>query len=117
MTLKVEELARAGKLNDAELLIFTDNSVFEGTFFRGHSKSKKLNDIIFRLWMLEKESGCILHVICIAGTCMKRVGIDGLSRGDFLEGMMTRMNPLDYIPLNEGAGVRSNGRVEDWVQS
>ena len=43
--LKVEELAKAGKLNDAELFIFTDNLVFEGTVFRGHSKLKKLNDI------------------------------------------------------------------------
>ena len=30
--------------------------------------------------------------------------------------MVDRKNPLDYIPLNEGAGVRSDGRVEDWVQ-
>ena len=29
LTLKVEELAKAGKLNDAELFIFMDNSVFE----------------------------------------------------------------------------------------
>ena len=117
LTLKVEELGKAGKLNDAELFIFTDNSVFEGTFFRGHSKSKKLNDIIFRLRMLEKETCCILHVIHIAGTRMKRAGIDGLSRGDFLEGMVAGKNPLDYIPLNEGAGARSNGKIEAWVKT
>ena len=40
-----------------------------------------------------------------------------LSRGDFLEGMLAGRNPLDYIPLNEGSGVKSDGRVEDWVQS
>ena len=74
----MEELARAGKVNDTELFIFTDNSVFEGTFFfRGHSKLKKHNNIILRLRMLEKESGCILHVIHIAGTRMKRAELTG----------------------------------------
>ena len=66
--------------------------------------------------MLEKETGCILHVIHIAATRMKRAGIDGLSRCDFLESMMAGKNPLNYIPFNEGAGVRSNGKIEAWVQ-
>ena len=98
------------------LFVFTDNSVFEGTFFRRYLSSKKLNDIIFRLHMLERKTGCILHVINLAGTHTKRAGIDGLSRGDFLEGMMAERNPLDCIPLNEEADVRENGNVEDWVQ-
>ena len=67
--------------------------------------------------MLERESGCILHVIHTVGTRMKRADIDGLSRGDFLEDMMIGRNPLDYIPLNEGAGARANEQVEEWVQS
>ena len=115
MISKVEELAKDGKLNDAELFIFTDISVLEGTFFREHPRCKKLNDIIIRLCMLEMETCCILYVVHITGTHMKRSGIDGLSRCDFPEGMMAGGggNPLDYIPLNEGAGVRKNGRVED----
>ena len=56
-------------------------------------------------------------MIHIAGTCMKRAGIDGLSQGDFLEGMVAGKNPLDYIPHNEGAGARSKGKIEAWVQS
>ena len=104
MTLKVEELAKAGKLNDAKLFIFTKKMVFEGTFFRGHSKSKKLNNIIFRLCMVGKETGCILHVIHVAGTRMKRAGIDSLSQGELLEGMMARRNPMDYIPLKRRNG-------------
>ena len=79
MTLKVGELARDGKLNDAELFIFTDNSVFEGTFFRGYSRSKKLKDIILRLHIMERKTLCILHEIYIAGICTKRADIDGLS--------------------------------------
>ena len=116
MTLKVEKLTRVGKLNGTELFIFMDNLDFGGTLFREHSRSKKLNDIIFKLCMLERETCCILYVIHIAGTHTKRAGIDGSSRGDFLEGVMVGRKPLDYIPYNEGAGARTNGQEEECVQ-
>ena len=38
---------------------------------------------------LQREGGLILHVIHIAGTRIKNRGVDGLSRGDLLDGMMT----------------------------
>ena len=56
-----------------------DNLDFGGTLFREHSRSKKLNDIISRLCMLERETGCILHVIHISGMRMKIADIDGFS--------------------------------------
>ena len=117
LAVKIEEKAREGLLVDAELFVFTDNSVFEGTFFKGHSKSRKLNDVVLRLRTVERESGCILHVIHVAGTRMKMSGIDGLSRGNLLEGMMAGKDPLTFIPLDEDADERSDGRVSQWVQS
>ena len=114
---KIETLGLEGKLEDRELFTFTDNSTFESTFYKGHSSSKKLNDIIFRLRMVERKYGLILHVIWIAGTRMKKAGIDGLSRGDLLEGMMAGADPLSFVPLNEDASERSHGRVEEWVNS
>ena len=54
---------------------------------------------------------CILHVIYLAGTSMKRAGIDSLYRGYLLEGMMTGQNLLKFIPLNESDDERSGGRV------
>ena len=54
-------------------------------------------------------TGCILHVIRVAGTSMKRAGIDGLSRGYLLEGMVTGQKPLDFIPINKSDDERSGG--------
>ena len=59
--------------------------------------------------MLEMGTYFILHVIHVEVTRMKRAGIDGLSRGDILEGMIIGQNPLDFITLNESADERSGG--------
>jgi len=48
---------------------------------------------------------------------MKCSGIDSLSRGTFLEGMMARQDPLSFIPLNEDANEQLEGRVLEWIQS
>lgn len=115
---KVEALARAGKLDGRELFIFTDNTTFEGTFYKGHSKtSKDITDLILRLRVVERETGAVIHVIHIAGTRMKMAGVDGLSRGDILEGIMAGRNPWSTIPLNEDANERTEGRVEKWIRS
>ena len=94
----------------------TDYQVFEGCFYKGHSNYRTLNGLVLRLRFVEMGTGCILHVIHVAGTRMKRAGIDCLSRVDFLEGMMTVQNPLDFIPLNESADERSGGRVVSWIK-
>ena len=49
----------------------------------------------------------ILHMIQIAGTSIIEAGIDGLSRGDNLGGMKRRLNPLQFVPLYQGALIRS----------
>ena len=40
--------------------------------------------------------GLILHVIYIAGTQMIEAGIDGLSKGKNVGGMMRGMNPIYF---------------------
>ena len=118
LTERIERLAEGGRLNDRELFIFTDNTTYEGTYYKGHSSSKKLTEIILRLRMLEMKCGCILHVVHVAGSRMKFSGIDGLSRGDLLEGgVLKGDNPWDFIPLNEDADQRAGGRVSEWVRS
>lgn len=69
-------------MDGMEIFVFTDNSSFEGTFFKGHSTSRKLTAIILRLRQMQRRTGSVIHVIHIAGTRMKECGIDGLSRGD-----------------------------------
>ena len=91
--------------------------MFEGFFYKGHYNSLKLNGLVLRLRLVEMGTGCVLRVIHVAGTRMKRAGIDSFSRGDLLEGMMAGQNPLDFIPLNKSDDERSGGRVVSWINS
>ena len=52
-----------------------------------------------------------------AGTWMKAWRVDGLSRGDLLEGMIDGKDLLLFIPLSEGANERSKGRMDRWIRS
>jgi hypothetical protein len=83
---RMERLELEGRLGDVEIFIFTDNSSFEGTFFKGHSTSRKLTGIILRLRKLQLRTGSVIHVIHIAGTRMKECGIDSGSPGLFASG-------------------------------
>ncbi|KAL7527171.1 hypothetical protein ACHAXR_001836 [Thalassiosira sp. AJA248-18] len=115
---KMESLVATESMEGREVFVFTDNSVFESTFYKGHSQDKKLSDIIFRLHKATRDGGLILHVIHVAGTRMKSWGVDGLSRGDLLDGMMDGQDPLSFISLaEEGANERSGGHVKEWVNS
>ena len=91
--------------------------MFGFTYYRGYSTSWKLSAIILQLYQAICNGDLILHVIYVAGTCMKALGLEGLSRGDLLEGMMEGEDPLTFILLTKGANERSQGRVEEWVRS
>ena len=80
------------------------------------SSSSYLSDIILRLRLLQQHTRCIIHVIHIAGTGMKAAGLDGLSRGDLLDGMMrSSTNPWQLVPLSQPANQRMPGRLLSWV--
>lgn len=59
LTTRMELLERQGKLAGKELFVFTDNIAFEGCFYKGHSVSEKLSDIILRLRLLQSRAGAI----------------------------------------------------------
>ena len=117
LTTREEVMGRQGRLHRRELIIVTDNDTFEKAYYKGHSKSPKLNSIIFRLHQIARVTGAIIHVIHVAGTRMKEAGVDGLSRGDFLQGIMAGNHPLEYLPLNEDANFRAGGAVKEWADS
>ena len=114
---RLEEMVASGTASSQEVFLFTDNLVFESCYYKGHSVSEKLSDIIFRLHKAQRDGGLQLHVIHVAGTRMKAWGVDGLSRGDLMEGMMAGKDALSFIPLAEGANERSGGAVRGWVDS
>ena len=47
-----------------------DNATAESACTKGSSSSKLLFQLILRLWKLEMQSGCKMHVSHVAGTCM-----------------------------------------------
>lgn len=113
----VEEAARKGHLKDSELFLLTDNSTAEAAYFKGDSSDEELFELVLRLRKIALHYGFILHVIHVAGSRMKESGVDGLSRGDLLEGVMAG-NPIGkYIPLHLGADERSGGNVSSWIYS
>ena len=117
MAERLEELGTAGALADHEVFVLMDNSAFEGAYYKGHSTSKELSDIVFRLYKAQRDGGMILHVLHISGKRMKATGVDGLSRGDHTEGMMSGDDPMSFLPFHLGADERSSGRVGKWVRS
>ena len=114
--MQVEELAEEQKLDNGELFILTANKVFKGCFHKGNSNSHKVNELVMRLLLVYMETCCILHVIYVAGTHMKKSGIYGLYQRNLLEGMINGQNPLDFITLNESADERLGGRVVIWIK-
>ena len=97
---QLEQLEKEGRLTDAEVMVFTDNSTFEGCYYKGHSESEKLSDIILRLRQLQQRTGILLNAIHVAGTRMKVAGIDGLSRGDLLEAILKQELLLGVFSLS-----------------
>ena len=53
ITVWVDEITNQNKLEDEELFIFTDNQVFEGCLYKGHSNSRNLNGLVPRLRLVE----------------------------------------------------------------
>ena len=117
LTDRLERLVEEGALIDHEVFLITDNSAFEGAYYKGHSHSRELSDIVLRVHKAERDGGFVLHVVHISGKRMKASGVDGLSRGDLTEGMMAGRDPLAFVPFNEDADERSNGQVSAWVRS
>ena len=99
------------------MFLFTDNFTFGPTYCKGYSTSQKILRIIPCLYQVIQDGALILHVIYVAGTHMKAWGVDGLSRGDLLDGMMAGENRLSFVLLVKGADERSDGKVGNLVKS
>jgi hypothetical protein len=47
---QLKTLNESGALANHKMFILTDNSAFEGLYYKGHSTSRELNNIVFRLY-------------------------------------------------------------------
>jgi len=111
----LEERGSKGLLDDLEVFMFTDNSTVDAAFWKGSSKSKKLLDLVLRLWQLEMRTGMILHIVHVSGKRMIAQGKDGLSRGDHSTGVMTGKLITAFVPLHLGAFERSQ-ELQSWTE-
>lgn len=111
-----EAMSEKEELEGNEVFLFTDNSTAEAAYFRGSSKSKLLFDLVLRLRKLEMYQKCKFHLVHVSGKRMIAQGSDGLSRGDFTEGVMRGDAMTSFIPLNETALERSPD-LRRWVES
>jgi hypothetical protein len=111
----VSSEARAGRLNNCEFFLFTDNSTAESCFYKGTSKSKLLHSLVLSLRMLEMEYGMSIYIVHISGTRMIAQGTDGCSRGSLMEGVMTGTDMLAFVDLSRSA-IDRHPPLLDWVR-
>ena len=117
LTRELIGLIKEGQMEGREVFLITDNMVFESCYYKGYSDSPKLTDIIFDLRKAQRDGGVIVHVIHVAGTRMKDMGIDDLSRGHLMDGIIAGKHPLSFFPFNEGANERSGNKLKVWIES
>jgi hypothetical protein len=112
----LEAQVESGRVQGAEVFLFTDNSTAEAVFFKGNSSSRPLFDLMLRLRHIEMKGDLVLHVIHVAGTRMVEEGADGGSRGDLTQGAMAGHSVIDFVPLHLSALERSEN-LEQWIRS
>ena len=70
------------------------NMVFNDCFYKANSTIPDLHIIILRLHEVEMRGELIVHVINVAEIQIKELVIFSLSKGDSLEVVMARKDPL-----------------------
>ena len=108
----MEEEVSSGNLVGSELFDFTDNTVAEGCCYKGTAQSRPLFDLALRLRKAEFKEGLRLHMVHVSGKRMIAQGMDGLSRGNLIEGVMAGRNMIDFVPLHKTAFDRSKNLMK-----
>lgn len=115
----IEDHHERGDLHEGtEIFLITDNATSEACFYKGTAKSRELYRLMLRLHKIQMAGDVFIHVIWVAGTRMIENGIDGLSRADFSNGVMTGESILDHLPIGQSALERSTTAhklVLDWL--
>ena len=102
---------RESKLRDCEVFLLTDNLVAENAFLKGSVASEALFSLVLGLLKLKLEGGTILHMIHIPGKRKIVSGVDALSRGDTIKGIIQGISILTYFPFHLVANQRSEALV------
>ncbi|KAL7565760.1 hypothetical protein ACA910_010199 [Epithemia clementina (nom. ined.)] len=110
------DLVEGGTLSPGtELFIFTNNSTAEAAFHKCTSTSKLLFELALKLKVLEMTGNIFLNLVWVAGTRMLAQGTDGLSRGDLLHRVLSGLDMLQFVPLNQTAEERQPGVAKFFI--
>jgi hypothetical protein len=112
----LERTVREKDLRGVEIFIFTDNTMAEAAFWKGHSKSRKLFEIVLRLKKLEMNHDLLLHVVHVSGRRMIHQGTYGLSRADQTTGAMEGRQMEEFVPLHQSA-LEPSAQLRGWLES
>jgi hypothetical protein len=114
LVLTLEHGVSDGTLLDSEVKILTDNNTSKAVFWKGHSPNPFLNQLALGLWQLEMAGRTRIQMVHIPGTRMIAQGTDGLTRGDFTEGVMAGQSMLEHVPLHLTV-LERQPTVLDWL--
>ena len=92
-----------GLLTGASTFLATDNTTVEGCLYKGNSTSKNVFDLVVRMKKLELKYGCQIIVTQVAGRRMISQGTDGVSRGQWKDGVTGGLKMLSVCPWGETA--------------
>ncbi len=63
---RLEQLVREGSLQNHEVFLITNNSAFKGAYYKGHSPSRELSDIVFWVHKAQRDGvfvpACYSHL-------------------------------------------------------
>ena len=112
----LEHEAQQGGLVGSLIILAVDNATVESCIYKGNSKSPKLFQLIMRFKHLELHSGARFIASHVSGNRMKSQGTDGVSRGNFNEGVTSGHNMLSFCPWHLSA-LERNQNLQSWIQS
>ena len=105
-----------GRLDGAEIFLFTDNSTTESAFANGTTKSKTLFELVVKMKVLEMKHSVKLHLIHVSGKRMISQGTDGISRGSLIEGVLAGKSMMSFVPIAKSAVDRHDNLIT-WIRT
>jgi hypothetical protein len=112
----LEAEGERGNLDDAAVVMCTDNLTAESATNRASSTSPKLYRLAVRLRALQFRHGAQFIVSHVAGERMKDQGTDGVSRGHLQEGIVVGDPMIKFIPFHKSA-LTSSPTLRAWLKS
>jgi hypothetical protein len=112
----LREEAAAGNLRNALIFLFINNSTIGAALVKGNLSSEKMFDLTLEVEQIELREGSSILVSHVLGERMKAQGTDGVSRGQFEEGVSTGRDMLSYLLLHLSA-IQQSPAVEPWLRS